>query len=119
MEVLPKFYLVCQADLIFNIQSKPNSANKLPLELEMKMDRSLLIQQNYHFSTKFSFKLPPELLQWEKGYWFESSTRVFLGVMGDDGELGSHTNGELWFCETGEKGGRKTQTNKREKMPFL
>lgn len=36
VEVLPKFYLVCQADLIFNIQSKPNSANKLPLELEMK-----------------------------------------------------------------------------------
>lgn len=36
MEALPKFYLVCQADLIFNIQSKPNSANKLPLELEMK-----------------------------------------------------------------------------------
>lgn len=36
VEVLLKFYLVCQADLIFNIQSKPNSANKLPLELEMK-----------------------------------------------------------------------------------
>ena len=36
MEVLPKFHLVCQPDLIFNIQSKPNSANKLPLELKMK-----------------------------------------------------------------------------------
>lgn len=34
--VLFKLYFVCQADLIFNIQSKPNSANKLSLELEMK-----------------------------------------------------------------------------------
>lgn len=116
MEVLPKFYLVCQADLIFNIQSKPNSANKLPLELEMKMDRSLLIQQNNHFSTKFSFKLP---LQWEKGYLFKTFSSVFLGVMGDDDELGLHTNGELWFYETGEQGERKIQTIKHEKMPFL
>lgn len=39
--------------------------------------------------------------------------------MGDDDELGLYTNGELWFYETGEKGMRKIQTIKHEKMAFL